>query len=62
MGIRRRHMQELMQKDTYDAWASTFGPSKQETNGVDGNSAPRQEPNGMDDGASKQESNGVDKA
>ncbi|GKU07296.1 acyl- dehydrogenase protein [Fusarium langsethiae] len=28
VGIRRRHMQELMLQPTYDAWASTFGPSK----------------------------------
>ncbi|KAK1833931.1 acyl-CoA dehydrogenase/oxidase C-terminal [Podospora conica] len=28
VGIRRRHMQELMLSPTYDAWASTFGPSK----------------------------------
>ena len=27
VGIRRRHMQELMLSDTYDAWASSFGPS-----------------------------------
>lgn len=28
VGIRRRHMQDLMLSPTYDAWASTFGPSK----------------------------------
>jgi hypothetical protein len=28
VGIRRRHMQQLMLEPTYDAWASTFGPSK----------------------------------
>jgi alkylation response protein AidB-like acyl-CoA dehydrogenase len=28
VGIRRRHMQELMLQPTYDAWASTFGPSE----------------------------------
>jgi alkylation response protein AidB-like acyl-CoA dehydrogenase len=28
VGIRRRHMQELMLQPTYDAWASTYGPSK----------------------------------
>ncbi|KAI4214284.1 MAG: hypothetical protein L6R36_009429 [Xanthoria steineri] len=27
VGIRRRHMQELMAKPTYDAWASTYGPT-----------------------------------
>ncbi|KAK2764597.1 hypothetical protein FQN54_009292 [Arachnomyces sp. PD_36] len=27
IGIRRRHMQELMLSDDYDAWASTYGPS-----------------------------------
>jgi alkylation response protein AidB-like acyl-CoA dehydrogenase len=28
VGIRRRHMQELMLSKDYDAWASTYGPSK----------------------------------
>ncbi|KAI0007247.1 acyl-CoA dehydrogenase domain-containing protein [Xylariaceae sp. FL0662B] len=28
VGIRRRHMQQLMMSPTYDAWASTYGPSK----------------------------------
>ncbi|KAF7901405.1 hypothetical protein EAF00_003626 [Botryotinia globosa] len=28
VGIRRRHMQELMASDSYDPWASSFGPSK----------------------------------
>lgn len=28
VGIRRRHMQELMLSEDYDAWASTYGPSK----------------------------------
>ena len=28
VGIRRRHMQQLMQAEDYDAWASTYGPSK----------------------------------
>ncbi|KAK4184311.1 acyl-CoA dehydrogenase/oxidase [Podospora australis] len=28
VGIRRRHMQQLMLSPTYDAWAATFGPSK----------------------------------
>ncbi|KAI4089358.1 MAG: hypothetical protein LQ339_008564 [Xanthoria mediterranea] len=27
VGIQRRHMQELMAKPTYDAWASTYGPT-----------------------------------
>ena len=27
VGIRRRHMQELMLSEGYDAWASTYGPS-----------------------------------
>lgn len=29
VGIRRRHMQELMLDANYDAWASTYGPSGQ---------------------------------
>lgn len=28
VGIRRRHMQELMLSKDYDSWASTYGPSK----------------------------------
>lgn len=28
VGIRRRNMQELMMSKDYDAWASTYGPSK----------------------------------
>ncbi|KAK4442527.1 acyl-CoA dehydrogenase/oxidase [Podospora aff. communis PSN243] len=28
VGIRRRHMQQLMQSPTYDAWAATYGPSQ----------------------------------
>jgi hypothetical protein len=28
VGIRRRHMQQLMLSEDYDAWASSFGPSK----------------------------------
>lgn len=28
VGIRRRHMQEIMLSPTYEAWASTYGPSK----------------------------------
>ena len=28
VGIRRRHMQELMLSPEYDAWASTYGPSR----------------------------------
>ncbi|ATZ52098.1 hypothetical protein BCIN_07g06070 [Botrytis cinerea B05.10] len=28
VGIRRRHMQELMAAESYDPWASSFGPSK----------------------------------
>lgn len=28
VGIRRRHMQELMLSEDYDAWASTYGPSR----------------------------------
>ena len=28
VGIRRRHMQDLMLSKDYDSWASTFGPSK----------------------------------
>jgi alkylation response protein AidB-like acyl-CoA dehydrogenase len=28
VGIRRRHMQELMMSKDYDAWASSYGPSK----------------------------------
>ena len=28
VGIRRRHMQELMLSQDYDAWASTYGPSR----------------------------------
>ena len=27
IGIRRRHMQELMLSKDYDPWASTYGPS-----------------------------------
>lgn len=27
VGIRRRHMQQLMLSPTYDAWAATYGPS-----------------------------------
>ena len=27
VGIRRRHMQELMLSTDYDAWASSYGPS-----------------------------------
>ncbi|KAK0659430.1 putative mitochondrial medium-chain specific acyl-CoA dehydrogenase precursor [Cercophora samala] len=30
VGIRRRHMQQLMLKPTYDAWAATYGPSVSE--------------------------------
>ncbi|KAI5865918.1 acyl-CoA dehydrogenase domain-containing protein [Durotheca rogersii] len=29
VGIRRRHLQQLMLAPSYDAWATTFGPSKQ---------------------------------
>ncbi|KAK4224304.1 acyl-CoA dehydrogenase/oxidase [Podospora fimiseda] len=29
VGIRRRHMQQLMLSPTYDAWAATYGPSTQ---------------------------------
>jgi hypothetical protein len=28
VGIRRRDMQQLMLSEDYDAWASSFGPSK----------------------------------
>lgn len=28
VGIRRRHMQQLMLSPTYDAWAATYGPSQ----------------------------------
>jgi len=28
VGIRRRHMQQLMLSPTYDAWAATYGPSE----------------------------------
>lgn len=28
VGIRRRHMQELMSSKDYDAWAATYGPSQ----------------------------------
>ncbi|RYP23581.1 hypothetical protein DL767_008773 [Monosporascus sp. MG133] len=28
VGIRRRHMQQLMMLPSYDAWAATYGPSK----------------------------------
>lgn len=28
VGIRRRHLQNLMLKSDYDAWAATYGPSK----------------------------------
>jgi hypothetical protein len=28
VGIRRRHMQELMMSKDYEAWASSYGPSK----------------------------------
>ncbi|KAF4618350.1 hypothetical protein G7Y89_g14952 [Cudoniella acicularis] len=28
VGIRRRHMQELMLSENYDSWASTYGPSR----------------------------------
>ena len=28
VGIRRRHMQDLMKAESYDPWASTYGPSK----------------------------------
>jgi hypothetical protein len=28
VGIRRRHMQELMLNEDYDAWASSYGPSR----------------------------------
>jgi hypothetical protein len=32
VGIRRRHMQELMLAKDYDAWASTYGPSASSEN------------------------------
>ncbi|KAI1630710.1 acyl-CoA dehydrogenase domain-containing protein [Biscogniauxia mediterranea] len=32
VGIRRRHMQQLMMAPEYDAWAATYGPSKQTIN------------------------------
>jgi len=28
VGIRRRHMQQLMIDPAYDPWASTYGPTK----------------------------------
>ena len=28
VGVRRRHMQELMLDPSYDAWAATFGASE----------------------------------
>lgn len=28
IGIRRRHMQQLMISENYDAWASSYGPSQ----------------------------------
>ncbi|KAH8888968.1 acyl-CoA dehydrogenase NM domain-like protein [Thozetella sp. PMI_491] len=30
VGIRRRHMQQLMLSPSYDAWAATFGPSEKQ--------------------------------
>lgn len=27
VGMRRRHMQQLMMDPEYDAWAATYGPS-----------------------------------
>ncbi|RYO99107.1 hypothetical protein DL763_001708 [Monosporascus cannonballus] len=30
VGIRRRHMQQLLLSPTYDAWAATYGPSKKQ--------------------------------
>jgi hypothetical protein len=30
VGIRRRHMQQLMLSPTYDAWAATYGPSEKQ--------------------------------
>ncbi|KAB5554371.1 acyl-CoA dehydrogenase/oxidase [Coniochaeta sp. 2T2.1] len=30
VGIRRRHMQQLMLSPTYDAWAATYGPSERQ--------------------------------
>jgi len=26
VGVRKRHLQQLMQSPTYDAWAATYGP------------------------------------
>ena len=35
VGIRRRHMQDLMLSKNYDPWASSYGPSdKSQSNGV----------------------------
>lgn len=35
VGIRRRHMQDLMRSKHYDAWASSYGPSEHgHSNGV----------------------------